>query len=316
MSKVVRFHEHGGPEVLCVEEEVVGDPGPGEVRLRHEAIGVNPVDALFRTGAFPAEPPFVTGVEGAGLVKAVGPGVTDFRPGQRVAYFFTPGAYAEVRLIESAALTGLPDDVPSAIAAALFTKGLTAWMGLRDLYPVAAGERVLVQGASGGVGALLASWARAMGATVIGAGSTAKFDRVARVSDHPVSTDDPNLSAAIGAISPGGVDVVYEFVGQATFSVSAAAVRDGGTIVMIGAASGQPRIDRADLERRGVRLVTGRTAESVRGRVEEAAQELFSAYRAGVFGSVEIERYPLTSVARAHEDLAARRIRGSAILIP
>jgi len=316
MSVVVRFYKPGTPDVLRVEEHAVGEPGPGQVRLRHEAIGLNFVDTMFRDGTFPTPLPFVTGVEGAGLVEAIGPGVRTVKIGDRVVYFFAPGAYASHRLIAPDTLTRLPDDVPTAHAAALFTKGLTAWMGLFDLHPVKAGDVVLVQGASGGVGALLARWARALGATVIGTGSPNKLGRVARDADHALASDDPELASNLRSIVPAGVNVVYEMIGNATFAASAAAVCDGGTIATIGAASGQPAIDHDALAARGVRVTAGSTPRSLAGRMEAATSALFEAYRQGVFQPLDVARYALTDVARAHHDIARRGIAGSAILMP
>jgi len=224
MSKVIRVYQNGPPSVLKVEDESVGDPGPGQIRLRHEAIGVNFVDTMFRDGTFPSPLPFVPGVEGAGVIEAVGPGVTGFGIGDRVGYFFAPGSYASVRLISADSVVKLPDDVSTEQAATLLAKGLTAWMGLRALYQLKAGEKILVQGASGGVGSLISRWAKALGATVIGtAGSAGKRDGLAEVVDHALLSNDPELAAKVRGIAPEGVDVVYEFVGKATFGSSVTA---------------------------------------------------------------------------------------------
>jgi NADPH2:quinone reductase len=300
----------------------IGAPGPGQVRLAHQAIGLNFVDTLFRSGAFGVPLPFDMGVEAAGTVEAVGPGVTDLQAGDRAAYFFTPGAYSDVRLIDAAALVKLPDDIGSDLAAALLTKGLTAWMLLKRVHPVQAGETVLVHGAAGGVGSLLAAWAEALGATVIATvGSPEKADAVRALGiEHVLHTGDPAFNERIQSITGGrGVDVVYEFVGKATFGLSISALRDGGTLAHVGNASGAPSAaDKAALPARGIRYVQPTTSQYVgeRKSLELASADVFDAWRAGIFGTPRATRYPLSEVVRAHEDLAARRITGAAILVP
>jgi NADPH2:quinone reductase len=162
MNKVIRVYQYGPPAVLKVEEEPGGNPGQGQVRLRHEAIGVNFVDTMFREGTFTLPLPFVPGVEGAGVVEALGPGVSNLTIGDRVGCFFAPGSYASVRIISAEALIKLPDDISTEQAATILAKGLTAWMGIRAIYQLKAGEKVLVQGASGGVGLLVSRWAKAL----------------------------------------------------------------------------------------------------------------------------------------------------------
>jgi len=317
MTTTIRFHQYGSPEVLQVEDDNVGMPGPGQVRLRHEAIGVNFIDTAFRQGVMPVSLPSVPGVEGAGIVEAIGPDVTDVKVGDRMAYFLAPGSYAQVRLVDAAALLKVPDDLSSEQTVTVLTKGLTAWAGLNGFHQLKAGEKVLVQGASSSVGTMISRWAKAKGATVIGTvGSQSKRAALEGTIDHVLLSGDADLAAQIRSIAPEGVDVVYEFVGKATFAASAAAVRDGGTIVTIGAASGAPDIDRAGLAARGVRIVGGPMAQHVQGAVAQATGEVFDAYRKGVFGTLEVARYPLVEAARAHEDIAARRKSGAIILVP
>jgi NADPH2:quinone reductase len=317
MSTTIRFHQYGSPAVLVPEEEQVGMPGPAQVRLRHEAIGVNFIDTAFRQGIFPMALPGVTGVEGAGIVEAVGSDVQGVRAGDRMAYFLAPGSYAEVRLINAADLIRSPDDLSSTEVATVLTKGLTAWAALNGFYPLKAGETVLVQGASSNVGLLVSRWAKARGALVIGtAGSAAKQAALAGSVDHVLASGSDNLADQVRAIAPAGVDVVYEFVGKATFAASAVAVRDGGTIVTIGAASGSPEIDQATLTSRNVRVVGGPMAQHLQGRVARASDEVFDAYRQGVFGDFKATVYPLVKAAAAHEDIAARRKSGPMILVP
>lgn len=317
MSTVVRFYEYGSPSVFKVEDEHVGEPGPGQVRLRHEAIGVNFIDTAFRQGSFPMTLPGVTGVEGAGVVDAVGPDVQGVKVGDRMAYFLAPGAYAELRLINAADLVAIPAEISSAQVATILTKGLTAWAGLNGFYRLESGETVLVQGASSNVGLLLSRWAKARGALVIGtAGSEAKRKALADSVDHALLSGSTDLVERIRGIAPNGVDVVYEFVGKATFAASAAAVRNGGTIVTIGAASGRPVIDQADLRARNIRVVGGPMAQHIQGAVAKATGDVFAAYRRGVFGELKAVTYPLTKASAAHEDIAARRKSGPMILVP
>ncbi|WP_426389826.1 zinc-binding dehydrogenase [Variovorax sp. R-27] len=317
MTTTIRFHQYGSPEVLQVEDDNVGMPGPGQVRLRHEAIGVNFIDTAFRQGVMPVPLPSVPGVEGAGIVEAIGPDVTDVKVGDRMAYFLAPGSYAQVRLVDAAALLKVPDDLSSEQTVTVLTKGLTAWVGLNGFHQLKAGEKVLVQGASSSVGTMISRWAKTKGATVIGTvGSQSKRAALEGTIDHVLLSGDADLAAQIRSIAPEGVDVVYEFVGKATFAASAAAVRDGGTIVTIGAASGAPDIDRAGLAARGVRIVGGPMAQHVQGAVAQATGEVFDAYRKGVFGTLDVARYPLVEAARAHEDIAARRKSGAIILVP
>jgi NADPH2:quinone reductase len=317
MSTVIRFHAHGGPEVLQVESQSVGEPGPGQVQLRHDAIGVNFIDTIFRQGIYPVALPSVPGVEGAGVVEALGPGVEKFAVRDRVAYFLSPGSYAAHRLIDAEVLVKLPEDVSTEQAAAVLTKGLTAWAALNGFHRLQAGETILVQGASSSVGLLLARWAKARGATVIGTAGANKRDALRADVDHALVSSDRDLSAQIRRIAPQGVDVVYEFVGKATFEASKEAVRDGGTIVNIGAASGAPEIDAPSLAARGVKVLGGPMAQHLMGgALAEATSAVFHALRAGTFGQIDITRYPLSAAARAHEDIAARRRSGSAILVP
>jgi NADPH2:quinone reductase len=321
MAHRVRFHETGAPSVLRYEETSIGEPGNGQVRLRQEAIGVNFVDTLFRDGKIAVPVPFAIGVEGAGIVEAIGPDVGTVRVGDRVAYWFSFGSYTDIRLVDEAALVKLPDDIATDQAAAIMAKGVTAWTLLKRVHVVQPGETVLVHAAAGGVGSLVASWAKSLGATVIATvGSPAKAAVVRRHGiEHVFTLDDPDLAASIRAITgERGVDVVYELVGAATFATSVAALRDGGDLIHLGNASGAPSIDQAALAARSIRYAQPSTGQYVKDRasLDEASSDLFAAFRAGVFGEIGIARYPLSEARRAHEDIAARRIAGSIILIP
>lgn len=318
MNTTIRFHSYGGPDVLEVEESAdLGSPGAGQVRLRHLAIGVNFIDTLFRQGVYPVALPSVPGVEGVGVIEAIGSGVEGLQVGQRVAYYLAPGSYAQTRHIDAGALVSLPDDVGAEQIAAILTKGLTAWAGLNGYHRLQAGQTVLVQGASSGVGSLLARWAKARGAIVIGtAGSEAKRAALVGDIDHVLASDASDLGAQVRKLVPGGVDVVYEFVGKATFGATLAAVKDGGTVVSIGAASGAPIVDTEAVARRGLKMVGGPMATHLAGRVEHAAAEVFAAFKAGVFGEVAITSYALRDAASAHEDIASRAKTGSLVLVP
>lgn len=323
MKREVRIYETGEPSVMQYEvmNRAIAEPGPGQVHLRHDAIGLNFVDTLFRNGAFKMPLPFSMGVEAAGIVLKTGPGVQDVLPGDRVAYFFSPGAYADERLIDASQLVKLPADVSAEVAAAVLTKGLTAWMMLFGAHQIQPGETVLVHAAAGGVGGMVARWAQALGAKVfatVGTASKAALVSAAGI-EHVLDANDPLLAEHVRALNGGrGVDVVYELVGQATFAKSVAALRDGGHLVHIGNASGSPVIDHDALAARGVRYQHAATSQFAGDRdgLESGARSVFAALRDGVFGNIAPAIYRLADVVRAHEDLEARRIAGPAVLIP
>lgn len=323
MNHQVRIYQNGQPSVLQYEPlaQAIAAPGPGQVHIRHDAIGLNFVDTLFRNGAIDVSLPFAMGVEGAGVVVKTGPGVSGLQPGDRVAYFFSFGAYADERLIDASLLVKLPAHVSTATAAAVLTKGLTAWMMLFGAHQLKRGDTVLVHGAAGGVGAMMSRWAQALGAKVIatvGTPSKAALVRSAGIA-HVLDANDPQLADQVRALSGGrGVDVVYELVGKATFAQSVAALRDGGHLLHIGNASGSPDIDQATLATRGIHYQHATTGQyaSERSGLDHGARTLFAALKDGVFGTIAPTCYRLADVARAHADLEARRIAGPAILIP
>lgn len=314
MAHGFRIYEHGAPTVLTYEELPVGEPGPLDVRLRQRAIGLNFVDTMFRDGTFPLDLPAVVGIEGAGVVEAVGSGRLDYRIGDRVAYFYALGSYATERLVPAGALVRLPDDITDEQSATFLGKGLTAWMGLRLLHKIQSGETVLVQGASGATGAILSCWAKAFGARVIGTtGSQDKLATVARCADHALLTSDPEFATKLEALAPRGVDAVYEFVGKATIAQSLATVRDGGALLAIGAASGPVEVDQAAADSRKIHIAGGSTVRNVRGDlIGNATAELFDSIRAGIFSAIEATRYSLEAAVQAHEDIRTRRLSGPA----
>src|SRR4051794_27385291 len=220
MSNAIRVHASGGPGVLQWEEVEIGNPGPGEVRLRQEAAGLNYIDVYHRTGLYPQPLPFTPGVEGAGLVEAVGPDVANLRVGDRVAYAGPIGGYAEVRLIDAGRLVKLPDAIPSEQAAAAMLQGMTVHMLLRRVYPVKAGDTILIHAAAGGVGLIACQWAKALGATVIGTVGSDEKAELARAHgcDHPIVYTRDDFAAEVDRITEGKkLPVVYDSVGKDTF---------------------------------------------------------------------------------------------------
>lgn len=303
------------PETFTLE-----NPSSDQVLLRHEAIGVNFVDTMFRDGTFNVPLPFTPGVEGAGIVEAVGQHVRHLKVGDRVGYFFAVGAYADRRVIDANTLIKLPDDISSEQAAGLLSKGLTAWALVRQVHALRAGETVVVQGASGGVGTLLARWAKSIGATVIATVGSARKARIVEGwgLDHVLRSDEPELAERIKAANGGaGVDLVYDLVGQATLEASVSALRDGGHLVHAGNASGAGVADMALLATRGVRYTKPSTPQYVNSQNQDmAASELFERFRAGALGLLALSRYRLEEATLAHEAIAARKHSGSILLIP
>jgi NADPH2:quinone reductase len=321
MAHRIRIHKAGDPSVLEYEDFDASEPGAGQVRLRQDAIGVNFIDTMFRDGTFQVPLPFAIGLEGAGVIQAVGTNVSGLSVGDRVGYWFSFGAYADERIVDADALVKLPADVSTTQAAAIFTKGLTAWALVKRVHAVKPGDVVLVHAAAGGVGSLVGSWARALGAKVIATvGSPGKAGAVReRGIEHVLDANDPDLAAKVRALNGGnGVDVVYELVGASTFGKSVASLRDGGDLVHLGNASGSLTVDEAALAARSIRYTKPITGQVVNSRaiLEEASSDLFGAFRDGIFGPLPITRYPLREAKRAHEDIAARRTVGSIILVP
>ncbi|MGW0925752.1 zinc-binding dehydrogenase [Streptomyces sp. NPDC002755] len=303
--------------MLRLESADVAEPGPGEVKIRQEAVGVNFFDTMLREGKVGGSLPMTLGSEAAGVVEAAGAGAGTFTPGDRVGYFATAGAYTSERIIAADALIRIPDTISSRQAAAFLAKGFTAWMGLRSLHQISAGEVVLVQGASGSVGSILSRWARAQGAIVIGvAGSESKLEKVRAGADYALYAGDPEFLTKVHSVARPGVDVVFDFVGQATAHLSAAAVRSGGKIAAIGAASGQGASDSEDLAKRNVSVVSGSVPQHVNAQtVGKASAELFQALEEGLFNDLPITGYALRDAARAHQDMAARALSGIPVLL-
>jgi NADPH:quinone reductase len=327
MTKVhaVRIHRHGGPEVLRYEEVEVGGPGPAEARVRHTAIGLNFTDIHFRTGRYPLqELPHVIGMEAAGVVEEVGPGVTEVKPGDRVAYASEkPRAYAEATVMPVTRLVRLPDFIDDETAAAAILKGLTAQYLLRGAYPVKAGETILVHAAAGGVGLIMCQWASHLRVRVIGTVSTEEKAALAKENGcaHPIVYTREDVVARARELTGGeGLPVVYDGVGAATFEQSLRCLRRRGLLVSYGSAGGvPPPLEVFRLNRMGSLYVTSAgLADYIHDRAEmlERAQDLFEAMRLGAVRVEVRQRYPLAEAERAQRDLEARRTIGSSILLP
>ncbi len=325
MSKAIRIHRTGGAEEMKWEEVSVGDPGPGEVRVRHEAVGLNFIDVYHRTGLYPlAQLPAVLGMEGAGVVEAVGEGVSAVGPGDRVAYAgIPPGAYAELRLIPDHRLVPLPEAIDFRQAAAMMLQGMTAEYLLRRTYTVEAGDTVLVHAAAGGVGLIACQWAKHLGATVIGTVGSATKAELARAHgcDHPVLYREEDFVARVQDITGGaGVDVVYDSVGKDVFMPSLDCLRPRGMMVTFGNASGPVApLDLLLLSQKGSLYVTRPTLMTYTAKREDllaSAAALFEVVQAGAVRIEVNQTYPLAEAARAHRDLEARKTTGSTVLLP
>ncbi len=322
MSVAIVVHEAGGPEVLQVEDRQVGDPGPGEIKVRNRAIGLNFIDTYQRSGLYPMKFPFVPGSEGAGEVIAVGEGVTRHEVGDRVAYSGVIGAYAEERLMPAGRAAPLPASVDFDTAAAVTLKGTTAYYLIHLTYEVKAGDTVLVQAAAGGTGSLIGAWARALGAHVIGtAGGPEKVAIAQQSCDEVIDYRKEDFVARVKEITGGkGVDVVYDGVGKTTFEPSLDCLRPRGLMVSFGNASGVVSIpDLTILMRKGSLYVTRPTTGTyfpTDDAYQEAAAAVFKAVADGILKPRIAQSFPLREAAEAHRALESRATTGSTILIP
>ena len=324
MVMAIRIDEFGGPDVLNWREVEVPEPGPGQARIRHTAIGLNFIDTYHRTGLYPLDLPTGLGSEAAGVVEAVGDGVRDVAPGDRVAYTGRPAdAYSEARVLDASMLVPLPDTVSDEQAAASLLKGLTAWYLVRRSYPIRRGDTVLLYAAAGGVGLLALQWARHLGATVIGVVSTDEKAALARDygCDHVLQVEPDGLAAAVRDITGGeGVAAAYDSVGRDTFFASLDSLRRHGVMVSFGNASGPaPAIAPLELAKRGSLYLTRPVLFdfiSERADLLAAAGELFDMIGGGTIEVRVNQRYALKDAARAHRDLEARRTTGSTVLLP
>ena len=327
MSHAIRIYATGGPEVMRWEEVGVGETASNEARVRHEAVGLNFIDIYFRTGRYPLALPSGLGLEGAGVVEAVGSAVTEstgIRVGDRVAYAGgPPGAYAEVRNIPADRLVKLPETIDFKTAAAMMLQGMTAQYLLRRTYKVQAGDTILIQAAAGGVGLIVCQWAKALGATVIGTVSSDAKAALAKAygCDHPIVYTRENFVERVKEITGGdGVPVVYDSVGADTFMKSLDCLRPLGMMVTFGQSAGPVApLDTQELSKRGSLFLTRPTLFTYvaqRADLLQTSQELFDVVSSGKVKIEVNQTYALKEAAQAHSDLEARKTTGSTILLP
>jgi NADPH2:quinone reductase len=324
MAKVIRIQQPGGPEVLQIEDVEVGAPGADEARIRQTAIGINYIDTYHRTGIYPLPMPTGIGLEGAGVVEAVGPGVRDVKAGDRVAYAGGPvGAYASERVMPADRLVKVPDGISDQQAAGMMLKGMTAEYLIRRTFPVKAGDTVLWHAAAGGVGLIACQWLAALGAHVIG--TVGSDDKAALAKAHgcefQVVYTREDFVARVKEITGGmGVPVVYDSVGKDTFARSLDCLRPRGTMVLFGAASGPvPPFDSQTLAQKGSLFLTRPTLFTYTASREDLVLSATSLFDAVLSGQVKIEvsrTYPLADAQQAHRDLESRRTTGSLLLVP
>ena len=323
MAKAVRFHKTGGPEVLQLDDVTVPDPGPGQVRIRHSAIGVNFVDTYQRTGLYALALPSGAGNEGAGRVETVGPGVTQLKAGDRVAYTNQIGAYSEARLAPAERLVKVPEEISDEQAASMMLKGMTVWYLIHRTYAVKPGDTVLWHAVAGGVGLIACQWLKALGVTVIGTVGTDEKAAIAKSHgcDHVIVYSRENFAARVKELTGGkGVPVVYDSVGKTTWEGSLDCLRPLGMMVSFGNASGAVApVNIAVLAQKGSLFLTRPTLLTyiaARSDLEAASSALFAVVRSG---KVKIEisaRYKLADAQQAHRDLESRKTTGSVILLP
>lgn len=324
MPHAIRIHQPGGPEVMQWEEVSVGDPGPNEARVRHTAVGLNYIDTYHRSGLYKLAMPSGLGSEGAGIVEAVGAGVSEIKAGDRVAYCGgAPGAYAEVRVMPVDRLVKLPQGVAERTAATMMLKGLTTQYLFRQTYPLKAGETILFHAAAGGVGLIACQWARALGVTMIGTVGSDEKAAVAKAHGctHTIVYTREDFVARVKELTGGkGVPVVYDGVGKAMFPASLDCLAPRGLYVNFGNASGPvPPLDMLMLSAKGSLYVTRPTLvtyTATRPALLAMAEEMFGLVKAGNIVSEARQTYALKDAAQAHRDLEARKTTGSTVLLP
>jgi NADPH2:quinone reductase len=325
MAQAIRVHMTGGPEVLQLEDVAVGRPGPGQARLRHVAVGLNFADTYFRTGLYPMALPAGMGVEASGVVEAVGEGVKNIAPGDRVTYtgfLNTLGAYSTERVMPAAPLIKLPPAISCEKAAAMTMRGLTSAYLLRRILPLQAGDAILLHAAAGGMGLIVSQWAKVLGLTVIGTVSTEAKAEIARAHgcDHVILYGREDVATRVRELTGGtGVSVVYDSVGKDTFASSLDSLKRRGLLVCVGTASGPiPPIDAMQLALKGSLFVTRPAlADYIADPAEKTAlaAELFGHVAAGRIRIEINQRYRLQDAAQAHRDLESRKTTGSSIFV-
>ena len=324
MAKAIRINAVGGPEVMEYVEVEVSEPGPGEARVRQAACGLNYIDVYFRTGAYPQPLPGGIGMEGAGVVEAVGAGVTYVKPGDRVAYASRPtGAYAEVRVMPAVGLVKLPDSIDFETAAAMMLQGLTVQYLFRRTFPLRGGETILFHAAAGGVGLIACQWARALGVTMIGTVGSDEKAELAKAHGcvHTINYNKENFVERVKEITGGkGVPVVYDSIGKDTFIGSLDCLSPLGMMVCFGAASGPvPPFSLNELASRGSLFLTRPSIfnyTAKRSDLDDMAADLFGMVESKKVRIDINQRYALCDAAQAHRDLEARKTTGSTILVP
>ncbi|MFC5609061.1 quinone oxidoreductase family protein [Variovorax soli] len=327
MTHAIRFHQTGGPEVLKLENVDVGEPGPGQARVRHTYIAVNFIDIYFRTGRYPLALPEGVGSglgsDAVGVVEAVGPGVSDIKVGDRVGYLIGPqGAYSQVRVMPAEVLIPLPDGVSDSTAATLMMKGMTAQYLFRQVYPLLGGETILYHAAAGGVGLIACQWARAMGVTMIGTVSTDEKAEIAKANGcaHTIVTSRESIVERVKEITGGkGVPVVYDSVGKDTLMASLDCLQPRGSLVSNGTSSGPVVIDSQLLAVKGSIWVTRPAMMHYiqpRAHMLDMARELFDHVLAGRIASEPRQRFALAEAGEAHRALESRKTVGATVLVP
>ena len=323
MTRAIRLHQTGGPEVLELETVDVGDPGPGQARVRHTYIAVNFIDIYFRTGRYPLPLPNGLGSDAVGVVEAVGEGVTDIKVGDRVGYLLGPqGAYAEARVMPADVLIPLPAGVSDRAASTLMMKGLTAQYLFRQVYPLKGGETILYHAAAGGVGLIACQWARAIGVTMIGTVSTDEKAEVARANGctHTIVTGREDIAKRVRELTDGkGVPVVYDSVGKDTLMASLDSLQPRGTLVSNGTTSGPVNIDTTLLAVKGSIWVTRPAMihyATPRAHMLSMADELFGHVLAGRISGEPKQQFSLANAADAHRALESRQTTGATVLVP
>ena len=323
MAKAMRFHKQGGPEVMQYDDVQVGEPGAGQVRIRHTAIGVNFVDVYQRSGLYPMQLPMVAGNEAAGVVDAVGQGVTELKAGDRVAYTGLPGSYCDLRIVPAERMVKLPQGISDEQAASMMLKGLTVHYLIHTTYPVKKGETVLWHAAAGGVGLIACQWLKALGVTVIGtAGSDEKCSLAkAHGAEHVINYSRENFVERVKSITGGkGLPVVYDAVGKTTWEGSLDCLRPRGLMVSFGNASGAvPPVNIGIFQAKGSLYLTRPTLAThiaTRADLVERANSLFDMVKSGKVKIETTQRYKLADAGQAHRDLEGRKTTGSIVLQP
>jgi NADPH2:quinone reductase len=323
MAKAIRFHKQGGPEVLQVDDVPVGDPGPGQVRIRHTAIGVNFVDTYQRSGLYPMQTPAIAGNEGAGVVEAVGKGVKDLKAGDRICYTGLPGSYCESRLVPAERVVKIPKGISDEQAASMLLKGMTVHYLIFSTYKVKKGETVLWHAAAGGVGLIAGQWLKKLGVTAIGTVGSEEKAKLAKAHGykHVINYSTENFVDKVKEITKGKkLPVVYDAVGKSTWDGSLECLQPRGLMVSFGNASGAvPPVNLGILSTKGSLYVTRPTLNTYaasRADLVKRSSDLFNVVKSGKVKIETTARYKLEDAANAHRDLESRKTTGSVILVP